>query len=638
MKKTIFTLFLLLAAFTLQAAVGDTFTSEDGNNYLVTAEGETNTLEYQGGTSSSTITVPNIVTYNGIDYSVTSISSYVHYRDGVVSSIVIGDSVKIIKHHAFEICINLTSVVIGNSVETIEFCAFGQSPNLTSVVIGKSVKKIGYSAFSPSSSLQKCIIYSVVPPTLDSYYGMGGEAFSEVSKSAVLYVPKGSTILYEESGWNTFSQVKEIEGTSAGIGSIIEVNGIRYRITAQEESGNTVEVTKNTGFTGVATIPGSINYKGIDYSVTAIGQEAFSYCSGLSSVDIPNSVTSIGNGAFFYCTGLSSVTIPNSVTSIEGWAFNSCTGLETITVQATTPPALGDDIFYYIPISSISEIVLYVPEESIPLYQAADQWKDFIHIQPLPSDSIAVKDITLNIERLSLKVGEVYSLTDTVLPANATNKGVSWASSNPRVASVYNSTVTAHAPGTAVITVTTEEGGFTASCTVTVEKDNLIYIEPAQEGQIVVEGGLDLAKIPTGTEVVFIITPDEGYTLLYLLVNGTKIYPEAFENTLKSANIRAKKMYKVRLTVTDDMYISAVYGLATGMEHIEGASLKVYAIDELLYVKGLSASVRAEVYNLVGAKMIHTVLKPGEPLHLNGVPSGIYLLKIENKTFKFIKK
>ena len=70
----------------------------------------------------------------------------------------------------------------------------------------------------------------------------------------------------------------------------------------------------------------------IPNSVTSIGRYAFSDCSGLTSVTIPNSVTSIGEGAFCGCSGLTSVTIPNSVTSIGGWAFSRCSGLTSVTI------------------------------------------------------------------------------------------------------------------------------------------------------------------------------------------------------------------------------------------------------------------------------------------------------------------
>ena len=67
---------------------------------------------------------------------------------------------------------------------------------------------------------------------------------------------------------------------------------------------------------------------------TSIGNEAFTYCTGLTSVEIPNSVTSIGYDVFFGCNCLSSVTIPNSVTSIGTYAFADCTGLESVTIPS----------------------------------------------------------------------------------------------------------------------------------------------------------------------------------------------------------------------------------------------------------------------------------------------------------------
>ena len=94
----------------------------------------------------------------------------------------------------------------------------------------------------------------------------------------------------------------------------VEVDGIYYNLISK---GNIAEVTKGDGkYSGSITIPSSINVNDVDYAVTSIGESAFQYCSGLTSVTIPNSVTSIGDYAFLGCSGLTSVTIPNSVTSI----------------------------------------------------------------------------------------------------------------------------------------------------------------------------------------------------------------------------------------------------------------------------------------------------------------------------------
>ncbi|MGM9641632.1 MAG: leucine-rich repeat domain-containing protein, partial [Eubacteriales bacterium] len=66
--------------------------------------------------------------------------------------------------------------------------------------------------------------------------------------------------------------------------------------------------------------------------VTSIGQSAFSGCTKLSSVTIPDSVTSIGEDAFLGCTSLTSITIPDSVTSIGNYVFFDCTSLTSITI------------------------------------------------------------------------------------------------------------------------------------------------------------------------------------------------------------------------------------------------------------------------------------------------------------------
>ena len=118
------------------------------------------------------------------------------------------------------------------------------------------------------------------------------------------------------------------------------VDGIYYEIT--DATNKTVGVTYrgasysnySNEYTDSVVIPESVTYNGIVYSVTSIGDYAFYFCFGLTSVEIPNSVTSIGERAFNGCSGLTSIEIPNGVTSIGGQAFDSCSGLESITVAA----------------------------------------------------------------------------------------------------------------------------------------------------------------------------------------------------------------------------------------------------------------------------------------------------------------
>ena len=82
---------------------------------------------------------------------------------------------------------------------------------------------------------------------------------------------------------------------------------------------------------------------------------------------------------------------------------------------------------------------------------------------------IAVTGVTLTPDKATLNVGETQELTAVVAPSNATNKTVTWASSDPAVATVKDGVVTAVGKGTATITVTTEDGNHTAACTITVK-------------------------------------------------------------------------------------------------------------------------------------------------------------------------
>ncbi|MDR0794892.1 MAG: Ig-like domain-containing protein [Tannerella sp.] len=83
-----------------------------------------------------------------------------------------------------------------------------------------------------------------------------------------------------------------------------------------------------------------------------------------------------------------------------------------------------------------------------------------------------VTGVSLNKYTLTLTVNEKENLVATITPANASNKTLKWSSSNPAIASVDSNVVTAKVAGTATIIVTTQDGGFSASCNVTV---NALY-------------------------------------------------------------------------------------------------------------------------------------------------------------------
>ena len=113
-----------------------------------------------------------------------------------------------------------------------------------------------------------------------------------------------------------------------------------YNITSVTEP-YTVEVTYEYmdamgNYSGLTTavIPETVTRNGTTFSVTSIGDNAFSICTTLTSITIPNSVTSIGDAAFLYCPALTSITIPESVTSIGNTAFVYCPALTSIVVES----------------------------------------------------------------------------------------------------------------------------------------------------------------------------------------------------------------------------------------------------------------------------------------------------------------
>ena len=146
----------------------------------------------------------------------------------------------------------------------------------------------------------------------------------------------------------------------------VEIDGIYYNLITK---GNVAEVKSNPNFyTGSVIIPTSVNYDGIEYSVTSIGSDAFYNCKGLTSIAIPNSITSIGTDAFRNCDNLTFVhisdietwckisfeewanplyyahrlflngeevkdlVIPNSINTIGRYAFWGCSGLTSVTI------------------------------------------------------------------------------------------------------------------------------------------------------------------------------------------------------------------------------------------------------------------------------------------------------------------
>ena len=133
----------------------------------------------------------------------------------------------------------------------------------------------------------------------------------------------------------------------------IEQNQITYLYDTETDEATVNDADES--ISGNAVIPGTIEVGGQKYKVTSIGNGAFSGCSKLTEIAIPEGVTSIGDGAFYDCLSLTQIAIPESVTSIGNGAFTDCSSLKEITIPEGVT-SIGYGTFAYC--SNLKEIAI----------------------------------------------------------------------------------------------------------------------------------------------------------------------------------------------------------------------------------------------------------------------------------------
>ena len=329
-----------------------------------------------------------------------------------LTSITIPNSVTSIGESAFSGCSGLTSVIF-NAENCNDLSEGWPSDNLTSFTIGDKVQRIPASLCYGLSKLKSISIpnsvtsigdfafyycYRLTSITIpNSVTSIGGGAFFFCSGLKSITIPNsvtsiGGRAFYLCDGLTSITIPNSV--TSIGVGAFYECRGLT---TIVVESGNTVYDSRNNCNAIVESATNTLMFGCkntiIPNSVTSIGESAFSYCSGLTSISIPNSVTSIAQRAFYECRGLTSVTIGNSVTSIGESAFSFCSGLNLLRCDAVTPPSLGSDVFYYVNQSTCN---LVVPDQSINQYKAAEQWKDFLNTSD--AEMVTVDESGISVE------------------------------------------------------------------------------------------------------------------------------------------------------------------------------------------------------------------------------------------------
>ena len=131
------------------------------------------------------------------------------------------------------------------------------------------------------------------------------------------------------------------------------IDGLRYLLDSDAKTA-TLIANVDGKYSGDIVVPEKVMASdGVEYPVTAFGDNAFKECGGLKSVTIPSSVTSLGDWCFSDCSGLTSITIPSSVTSLGSDCFRSCYGLTSITIPSSVT-SLGGCCFYRSGLTSIT--------------------------------------------------------------------------------------------------------------------------------------------------------------------------------------------------------------------------------------------------------------------------------------------
>ena len=265
------------------------------------------TYQYYGNSKYYWYYIPSSI--KSVTITDGNISSYAFRNCSGLTSITIPDSVTSIGSYAFDGCSGLKSVTIGNSVTSIGSYAFSGCSGLTSITIPDSVTSIERSAFSVCSVLKNVTIGKNVT-------SIGENAFHGCSSLTSIIVKERNS-KYHSSG-NCL-----IETTTKTL-----VAGCKTSVIPSNGSVTSIGENAFSGCTGLTSIT-------IPNSVTSIGDYTFYNCSGLTNITIPDSVTSIGFSAFTGCTGLTSITIPKSVTSIDNFAFSGCDNLTSINFKGT---------------------------------------------------------------------------------------------------------------------------------------------------------------------------------------------------------------------------------------------------------------------------------------------------------------
>lgn len=327
---------------------------------------------------SGSVTIPEKISYEGIEYNVTSIGNDAFRDCGALRFISIPNSITSIGEYAFRGCSSLWSVTVPNSVTKMGTGAFYGCSTIQSFVIPSSISEISDYLFYQCSNLSDVYIpYSVTK--------IGIVAFAWCSSLESINIP---------------NSVKEIHGCFGGTNltsvtfpeSVEIINWDHMFAYCKNLKNVNLNYQKNVvNYGGWEAFYGCSSLTEIDFlsHFQWIGWKSFAYCTGLTSVEIPNSVTYISSDAFMGCSELVSITIPNNITKSETGedirenAFAKCDKLKDVYCYAEKVPKTNSAAFGDL---NLQNMTLYVPAKSVKAYKDAIPWSGFGTIKAIEGD------------------------------------------------------------------------------------------------------------------------------------------------------------------------------------------------------------------------------------------------------------
>ncbi|MBQ3465787.1 MAG: leucine-rich repeat protein, partial [Firmicutes bacterium] len=313
------------------------FTTINGVAYVLNEENEERMATVTGYTADlpADVTIPPSVKYENEDFTVKSIKAFAFNECGTLKTITIPEGVTNIGNCAFWDS-GLTSVTFaeGSKLTTIDEGAFAECQSLGTVTIPESVTSIGENAFENCTGMTTITI----PESVTS---IGKNAFSGCS--GLTTVNFGGS----KSQWDAITGDGKPTGVTLNYAKYYPVfttiNGVAYVLNEDR----TATVTRYTDdLPADVIIPLSVTYENKEYSVTSLGNNAFTRCSALKTIKLPDSLIRIGNYAFRW-SGLESIIISASVTSIGWEAFLDAKQLTTVAfAEGSLIKAIPENTFY----------------------------------------------------------------------------------------------------------------------------------------------------------------------------------------------------------------------------------------------------------------------------------------------------